>query len=323
MSGFFVDPNGLNGLYNLLHRASGDAADVLEYTKRHCDLIFGQEGLLLHVAGPHHTAYQQMTQGLEKLKTLTRDAATQINLAQREYATSDGTAAARLDQSYPGAPDPTSLRSSFPTGRPDLWASAPRAAFTDVAEPAGRLVAPNYATGIEMFQINPLSDLLSPAAWLRQISVWLFREDPFDGWTGAGDVPEVWRGNAAEAEQQYQHDLGAATCAFHPVCRQYADLYTQAAEAAKHLFSVVTVLISKLIDLLIIVNLASAAGTAAIEPASVPSPATASPPTTPGRHTTCTRRSPPGTATPRPHSAPSPAPSQWSRPTRQSPPCRS
>jgi len=298
MNGFYVDPNGLNGLYNLLHRASGDAGDILEYTQRHCDLNFDQEGLLFMLAGPHHAAYQRMTQGLGRLKTLTGSTATQINLVQREYAASDGTAAASLDQSYPGAHDPTGLRSIFTTGRPDLWPSTPRAAFSEVAEPAARLVAPNYATGIEMFQINPLADLLSPAAWLRQVAVWLFGEDPFEGWgkafsgdwdsyvhcaaawgiigtalddlgrnltTAAGDVPEVWRGNAAEAEQEYQIRLGAATRALHPVCRQYADLYTQAAEAAKHLYSVVTGLISKLIDVLVVINLASAAGTATIE----------------------------------------------------------
>ncbi|MFE9960507.1 hypothetical protein [Micromonospora sp. NPDC005299] len=300
MSGFYVDPNGLNGLYNLLHRASGDAADILGYTTRHCDLTFDQEGLLFMLAGPHHAAYQRMTQGLERLHTLTGSAATQINLAQLGYAESDHAAAARLDQTYPGAQDPTGLRSTFTTGRPDPWASAPRAAFADVADPSARLVAPNYATGIEMFQINPLADLLSPAAWLRQVAVWLFGEDPFEGWgkafsgdwdsyvhcaaawgiignalddlgrnliTSTGDVPQVWRGNAAEAEQEYQLGLGAATRALHPACRQYADLYTQAAEAAKHLYSVVTGLISKLIDVLIVINLASAAGTATIETA--------------------------------------------------------
>ncbi|MGW3891460.1 hypothetical protein ACWD69_22470 [Micromonospora chokoriensis] len=46
---------------------------------------------------------------------------------------------------------------------------------------------------------------------------------------------------------------------------QYAELYTKAAEAAKHLFDVVSGLITKLIDVLIVVNLASAVGTATIE----------------------------------------------------------
>ncbi|MEU8374733.1 hypothetical protein AB0C22_16635 [Micromonospora sp. NPDC048894] len=300
MSGdFFVAPAGLNGLYNLLHRASEDAADAHGYTARHCDLTFDQRGLLLMLAGPHRTAYRRMTEGLERLKTLTAGAATQVNLAQREYAASDASAAARLDQGYPGARDPARLRGTLAGPvRPDLWPTVPRVSFADVAEPAARLVAPNYATGIEMFQLNPLADLISPAAWLRQVSVWLFGEDPFEGWgqafsgdwdayvrcaaawriigdamddlgrnliNGAADVPTVWRGNAAEAEQEYQLSLGIAAQALHPVCDQYADLYTRAAEAAKQLYSVVTGLISKLIDVLIIVNAASAVGTATIE----------------------------------------------------------
>ncbi|MFE9206221.1 hypothetical protein [Micromonospora sp. NPDC007230] len=299
MSGFYVDPAGMNGLYNLLHRASEDAADILGYTTRHCDLTFDQEGLLFMLAGPHHMAYRRMTEGLERLKTLTQGAATQVNLAQREYATSDTSAAAHLDKSYPGARDPSSLRGTLAgPSRPDLWPTTSRAAFADTAEPTARLVPPNYATGIEMFQINPLADLVSPAAWLRQVSVWLFGEDPFEGWgkafsgdwdsyvhcaaawriignalddlgrnliTGAADVPEVWRGNAAEAEQEYQLSLASAARALHPVCDQYADLYTRAAEAAKQLYSVVTGLISKLIDVLIVINVASAVGTATIE----------------------------------------------------------
>jgi uncharacterized protein YukE len=289
----------MNGLYNLLYRASQDAADVHGYTTRHCDLTFDQQGLLFMLAGPHRTAYRRMTEGLERLKTLTGGAATQVNLAQLSYANTDTSAAARLDQTYPGARDSAALRSTLAgSTRTDLWPTAPRAAFADVAEPEARLTPPSYATTIEMFQLNPLADLVSPAAWLRQVSVWLFGEDPFEGWgqafsgdwdsyvhcaaawriignamddlgrnliTGAADVPQVWRGKAAEAEQEYQLSLGTAARALHPVCDQYGDLYTRAAEAAKQLYSVVTGLISKLIDVLIVVNASAALGTATIE----------------------------------------------------------
>ncbi|MEU6020844.1 hypothetical protein [Micromonospora sp. NPDC047134] len=33
MSGFYVDPAGLDGLHNVLHRASGDVGDTLAYVK--------------------------------------------------------------------------------------------------------------------------------------------------------------------------------------------------------------------------------------------------------------------------------------------------
>ncbi|MEV4629344.1 hypothetical protein AB0J90_24090 [Micromonospora sp. NPDC049523] len=298
MSGFYVDPAGLNGLYNLLHRASGDAEETLRYTNTHCQMEFDEEGLLFYLGGPHSEAYEAMTSALARLQSLTSSAATQINLAQRDYATSDHNAVARIDQGYPSAADPDMVRGTSATGRPDLWPAPQRSLFSDVAQPARHLVPPNYATGIEMWQINPMTDLISPAAWLRQVSVWLFDHDPFEGWakafsgdwnsyvhcaaawriigntmhdlgrnltTGAAEVPSVWRGNAAEAEQEFQFALGAATMALHPACDRYADLYLQAAEAAKQFFSVVSGLISELIDVLIIVNLAAVIGTATIE----------------------------------------------------------
>jgi uncharacterized protein YukE len=149
-----------------------------------------------------------------------------------------------------------------------------------------------------MWSINPLADLISPAAWLRQISIWVFNFDPFEGWTeqfsgdwkayvhcgvalghvgfavnetgrdlvrGAKDVPAVWRGNAAEAEQDFQLALGGAAMELQTACTQYAQLYMQAAEAVKSLFDVVSGLISDLLDVLIIINAAAAIGTASIE----------------------------------------------------------
>lgn len=83
--------------------------------------------------------------------------------------------------------------------------------------------------------------------------------------TGAADVSAVWRGNAAEAEQEYQLSVGAAVYALHRICDQYADLYERAAEAAKNLHAVVTGLIGQLIDVLIVVNAAAALGTVSIE----------------------------------------------------------
>jgi hypothetical protein len=250
----------------VLHRASGDADETLRYTIQHCELEFDQEGLISYLGGPHYEAHRRMTEALERLHSLSKSAATQINLAQRDYATSDTSAAASLDQSYPGALDPSTVRGTLATGRPDLWPTAERSPFSDVAEPARHLVPPSYVTSVEMFQIDPLADLISPAAWLRQVSVWLFGYDPFEGWgnafsgdwnsyvhcaaawriignamhdvgrnltTGAADVSSVWRGKAAEGEQEFQLALGAATMVLHPVCDQYADLYTKAAEAAK------------------------------------------------------------------------------------------
>ncbi|MEO3748960.1 hypothetical protein [Plantactinospora sp. B5E13] len=298
MTGFYVDPTGLNGLYNLLWRASGDARDALDYTRRNCDLNLVEVGLLMNMVGPHRQAYQQVTNGLQEFVNLTQGAATQVNLAQRMYATSDAAATARLDQTYPGAKDPGGLGGALAERRPDLWPSAPRSLFSDVAEPGQQLGAPNYASGIEEFQINLLSDLVSPSAWARQVSTWLFGVDPFEGWgklvagdwesytycgaawravgdamldvsrnltTGAADVSEVWRGNAAEAEQEFQLVLGGAAMTAHGVLDRYADLYAQVSEAAKNLFAALTNLLGKLLDALIMVCVAGAVGTATIK----------------------------------------------------------
>ncbi|GGQ87374.1 hypothetical protein [Couchioplanes azureus] len=296
MSEFYVDAAGLNSLYNVLARASGDAADTLDYTKKHCDLSFSDVGLIMRLISPHKHAYEEVTGALTRLAEIAGGAGTQINAAQRDYARTDQDAAARVDAGYPGPKDATALRGTLSQGRPDLQGY--RSAFADIAEPTAHLRNPEYAIGIEMWSINPMADLISPSAWLRQVSIWLFSYDPFEGWASqfsgdwkayvhcgnamglagaaahdigrnliatAADVPSVWRGKAAEAEQEFQVALGAAAMNLQSACRQYNDLYMQAAEAVKKLFDVVSGLISDLLDVLIIINASAAIGTATIE----------------------------------------------------------
>jgi hypothetical protein len=250
----------------------------------------------MRLISPHRHAYGELTEALTRLRDLAQGSGTQINRAQLDYAHTDQAAAARLDDGYRGAKDPAALRGTFTQGRPDL--RAPRAAFSDVAEPTGHLRDPEYAIGIELWSINPLADLISPAAWLRQVSIWLFGRDPFEGWAsqfsgdwkayvhcgivmgmagaaahdigrnlvaGAADVSTVWRGNAAEAEQEFQLAVGSAAMSLQTACGQYEQLYTRAAEAVKKLYDVVSGLISDLLDVLIIINASAAVGTATIE----------------------------------------------------------
>ncbi|MEV1288756.1 hypothetical protein [Micromonospora sp. NPDC049679] len=297
MSGFFADVDGMNGLYNLLHRASGDAADTKQYMVKHCDLSFGEEGYIMIMAGPHYKAYTEMSDAFSNLTEITKSAATQINLAQSDYRRSDESSASRLDATYAGAQDPAAVRGTTAQGRPDLWARQ-RAAFGDAAEPTSNLVDPSYFSGVEKWEINLLSDAISPAAWVRQVSVWVFGWDPFEAWAknfsgdwkayehcaaawgkigaaamdigrnlsaGAGDVPSVWRGNAAEAEQEFQLRVASAAMHLQSVCAEYHRLYMQTADATKNLWNVVSGLIGKLIDVLIIVNAAAVVGTATSE----------------------------------------------------------
>ncbi|WP_199517041.1 hypothetical protein [Nucisporomicrobium flavum] len=296
MSEFSVDAAGLNSLYNVFVRASGDASDSLDYTRQHCDLSFTEVGLIMRLISPHKHAYGEVTDALTQLKDLAQGAGTQINAAQKDYARTDEGSAARLDAGYPGAKDPISLRGTLSQGRPDLRGR--RSGFTDVAEPTAHLKNPEYAIGVEMWSINPLADLISPSAWLRQVSIWLFSYDPFEGWASqfsgdwkayvhcgnamglagaaaydigrnltaaAADVPAVWRGKAAEAEQEFQLALGGAAMDLQNACRHFNELYLQAAEAVKKLLDVVSGLISDLLDVLIIINASAAVGTATIE----------------------------------------------------------
>jgi uncharacterized protein YukE len=269
---------------------------TLDYTRKHCDLSFTDVGLIMRLISPHKHAYGEVTEALTRLQTLAQGAGTQVNAAQQDYARTDQTAAQRVDAGYPGAKDPAAVRSILAQGRPDLRGQ--HAAFADVAEPTSHLKNPEYAIGVEMWSINPMADLISPSAWLRQISIWLFGYDPFEGWasqfsgdwkayvhcgnamglagaaafdigrnltSGASDVSAVWRGNAAEAEPEFQLALGSAAMELQVACRQYNELYLQAAEAVKKLFDVVSGLISDLLDVLIIINVSAAVGTATIE----------------------------------------------------------
>jgi hypothetical protein len=295
MNGFYVDVDGLNGLYNQLVRASQDASDTLRYTKQHCDLGAVSVGLLMIPMGPHRKAYQNLTTALTKLSELTQNAGIQIKAAQGYYARADQSSAAKLDAAYPGATDPAYAGAMLADGRSDL--QPPRSTFADITEPTSHLTNPEYTVGIHMWSINPMTDLISPAAWLRQVSIWLFDRDPFEGWAsqfsgdwraythcavamghiggatkgigmnllaGARDVDTVWRGKAAEAEQEFQLALGLAAARLDESCAQYHKLYLQAAEAVKNLFDVVSEMIADLLDLLIIINAAAAAGTALI-----------------------------------------------------------
>lgn len=280
MSEFSVDAAGLSGLSRLLSRASDDAFDVLDYTKRQCGMDWRAEGLLMKLMGPHEHAYETVTAALARVQDLSAGASGQVAVAAQDYAGADQAAARRLDPAY---------------GK-ELTPAA--ADFPDVADPGGHLTDPGVVGQSRMWSINPLTDLVSPASWLRQVSVSLFGYDPFDEWArdlggdwaayvhsgaamsragqgayeigrnllaGASRVDAVWRGSAADAEREFQTSLGTATEQLNGACQEFSQLYGEAADAAANLRDVAGDLITDLLDALIMVNLASAAGTALIE----------------------------------------------------------
>ena len=280
MSEFSLDAAGLSGLSRLLSRASDDAFDVLDYTKRQCDLDWRSEGLLMKLLGPHDHAYATVTRALARVQDLSAGASGQVALAALDYADTDLAAARRLAPAYGQA---------APPGAED---------FADVADPGSRLTDPGAVGTAEMWSINPLTDLVSPAAWVRQVSISLFGYDPFDEWArdlggdwasyvhagaamsragesaydigrnllaGASRTEAVWQGSAGEAERQFQTSLGTATEKLNDACQEFSQLYGEAADAAASLRDVAGDLISDLLDALIMVNMASAVGTVLVE----------------------------------------------------------
>ncbi|HEY0530851.1 MAG TPA: hypothetical protein VGD29_04555 [Actinoplanes sp.] len=280
MSEFSLNAAGLSGLSRLLSRASDDAFDVLDYTKRQCDLGWRAEGLLMKLVGPHEHAYSTVTAALARVQDLSAGASGQVALAAQDYAEADSAAARRLGPAYgieltPMAQD-----------------------FADVADPGAHLTDPGVVGSSPMWSINPLTDLISPASWVRQVSITLFGYDPFDEWArdlggdwaayvhcgaamsragagayeigrnllaGVSQAGAVWQGSAAEAERRFQTSLGTATETVNDACQEFSRLYGKAADAAANLRDVAGDLISDLLDALIMVNMASAVGTALVE----------------------------------------------------------
>jgi uncharacterized protein YukE len=289
----FVDVAGVNSVYNQLRRASDSSDDALSYVRQYAGMGFADQGLILAlVLGPHERAYEKMTTALSRLRDLSAGAATQVNLAQVEYSRTDLAAAAALDRSYPGAVDSSGLANSVTHEQGRLPQG--HASFADVGDPTSALTSLKEPK-VELWSINPLADLVSPFAWLRQTAIWVFNHDPFEYWTekfagdwssyveagvamrkagaaagiiggnlaaGAVAVPSVWRGNAAENFQEYELELAAGARAIQEAGTQLGELYEQAAEAVKNIYDVIAGLIMKLLDILLVISIGLAGGAA-------------------------------------------------------------
>ncbi|GAA1656944.1 hypothetical protein [Actinoplanes couchii] len=289
----FVDVAGMNSIYNQLQRASDHSSDVLTYVRRHAGMGISAQGWLLALfLRPHEKAYEKMTDAISRIRDLTDSVATQVNIAQVKYSRTDLEAAADLDRGYPGATNSRALASSLTQEKlrlPDGHDS-----FADTGNPASRLVAP-VGPETELWSINPLADLVSPFAWLRQTAIWVFGHDPFEYWAekfsgnwssyqeagaamrragnaagiigdnlaaGAVSVPLVWRGHAAENFQEYELTLAAGARSVQEAGSKLGDLYHQASDAVKNIYDVVAGIIMKLLDILLVISIGLGAGAA-------------------------------------------------------------
>ncbi|WP_074308820.1 hypothetical protein [Micromonospora cremea] len=79
------------------------------------------------------------------------------------------------------------------------------------------------------------------------------------------DVPEAWRGNAADGFREFELTPATATVSLETVCEYCNCLYERAAEATKKLYDVSASAIDDLLDLLLVISGCLAAGTATIE----------------------------------------------------------
>ncbi|WP_436530081.1 hypothetical protein [Actinoplanes sp. HUAS TT8] len=288
----------MNRLYNQLQRASSDASDALAYTQSNCHISFTGAGLIMYFAGPQDHILDQVETALTRLRDLSGSAGTEINKAQIMYQHTDQAAAAAIDTIGNGVSDPAALRALTSPTRGDVESS--RAAFADVEEPVTCLRSPEYAVPIEMWSLNPLADLVSPTAWLRQVCISLFGKDPFEFWTSklagewqafvyagnavaqagaaadaiahnlggsATDVPTAWQGNASEGFQNFEVNLALNAAGLAGAAQRYSQAYMDTAEVVKKLYDLTAGLIMDLYDALIMVSGGMAAGTALIETA--------------------------------------------------------
>ncbi|SDS17409.1 hypothetical protein [Actinoplanes derwentensis] len=76
------------------------------YIGRHGNLSRVQQGLFTQAFTPHEVAYHEMTTALSRFRGLTRNAATQVNIAQVEYSREELRAARDLDVTRPGRGGP-------------------------------------------------------------------------------------------------------------------------------------------------------------------------------------------------------------------------
>lgn len=302
MTGFFADPPGMDGLYNQLLRAQEDAEAAKRYLETYADMSMisdvGDEGLIFDLLNVHDHAYSSIHGAFDKLGQISSASATLVNQCQVEYGKSDTTAAANLDAQLPGATNPGELH--YLLQPPTYGSSSPASApFTDSADAAGQFtcapVAPADVGGMPM---DPLTDVLSPSAWVRSFVKWLSGWDPFEKvftwmtgdwdayarcsevWSrlavaapqisqnlfnAAQSTSTVWRGNAAESCQEQLVNLSTAVYELGPACTTLSEQYLEAAQAAKNLHEVFTTLLGLIIDYGIAGAVAAGIGTATAE----------------------------------------------------------
>jgi hypothetical protein len=291
----YVDPQGMSGLYNQVRGVYHDAKAASEHIDKHADIPFYEGGIIFLVARTHSRARGLIQGTVDGAAARASALGTAINQCQVFYVESDAAARAQFDGAFPG-PGSVAVGAVIDNMRPELPDSA--VPFGDVAAPTAHLRTPEWAAETVRFQMHYVWDALSPSSWIRQISMWTLKHDPFEAWLkvlsgdwsgyyrcavvwqqisacaydlgtnllrAAHDTPLVWRGNAATTTEAILVANAAVLDELAEAGLFYSDRYRDAAQAAIKCFDTVSALAGDLVDRLLLAGVAAAMGTATIE----------------------------------------------------------
>ena len=204
---FYVNVDGLTGLYNQLLHAAEDAEGARTYIETFAQLDMegdnGVEGLIFDVMDVHDDAYDRMHEAADKMWQLLSAAATAVNNTQVYYSGVDLDHAAEFDALLPqsGPYKSDELRSLLTPPTTYDSTAPPRDLFSDIDRVSGVLLPPAEPEAVTAMQMDLLTgDAFSPTAWVRKTVCDLTGWDPFakvvvwltGDWDAYTMVAEVW-----------------------------------------------------------------------------------------------------------------------------------
>jgi hypothetical protein len=293
----YVDPAGMWGLYNLLVRVHQDATATVLHVRKWCDIGFPEEGILLNLMGSHGAVFGDITTKLDEAQQLALQLHSRVQRAANALKNADMEALRIADAAiHPDLVLSKSMDEVLADSRPALQAEHSR--FGDAAEPQVALRSPEGAAGDTDFKVDFLTGLLSPTAWVRYGSQEIFNFDPFTAllkpitgnwvayaesgvvWSQASvactamatnlyraaqDLPQVFRGNAADELQAFLVLFATAMDSLAEECNFYVGTYEQASRSALDFFDSIGKPIADFVDAIVYAAIAGYLGAATVE----------------------------------------------------------
>ncbi|MGC9670599.1 hypothetical protein ACNTMW_29145 [Planosporangium sp. 12N6] len=294
---FHADLHGLDRLAGALENAAADVGQITWRIRNKADVGLGGEGLINALRFGVQHSYQWGQEHSDHISRLLTASATGVRFARKQYAETDDRSARDFDLLFrdPSPDRRAALDAAAPprTGGV-LFGNA------GAVDPEWFLDRGHHAENPPDFTVtyNYLVDTLSPSANVRIIVYKLFGKDIFEAflkdlsgdWNGlwnagtefgncapameavgrnvcaiADDLPAVWRGEAADACHVYLRNLGLAIQGQAQLYRMVGEKYRTAAEYSWSQFDLMGVALGKILDQLVVLAVAVAAGTATIE----------------------------------------------------------